>query len=103
MSRFVKAVSAGFIVAGIFGGIALPSSPAEARATQEEKALLRKTVAECKAEAKGKKLKWGERRKWVRSCVTVKLEKHPGVNVQELLRTYPDFDKMPKADVRNPV
>ena len=71
--------------------------------TKEERALLRKTVAECKAEAKEKRLKWRERRKWVRSCVTVKLEKHPGVNVQELLRTYPDLENMPKADVRNPV
>ena len=103
MLRFVKIASAGFIVSGIFAGIALTSSPAEAKVTKEDRALLRKTVAECKAEAKEKRLKWRERRKWVRSCVTVKLEKHPGVNVQELLRTYPDFENMPKADVRNPV
>jgi len=103
MLRFVKIVSAGFIVSGVFGGIALTSSPAEAKVTKEERALLRKSVAECKAEAKEKRLKWRERRKWVRSCVTVKLEKHPGVNVQELLRTYPDLENMPKADVRNPV
>ena len=75
MLRFVKIVSAGFIVSGVFGGIALTSSPAEAKVTKEERALLRKTVAECKADAKEKRLKWRERRKWVRSCVTVKLEK----------------------------
>jgi hypothetical protein len=102
MPRIAKILSAGIIVSGIIVGLAL-ISPAEARVTKEEKALLRKTVAECKAEAKDKRLKWRERRKWVRSCVTVKLEKHPGVNVQELLRTYPDLENMPKADVRNPV
>jgi hypothetical protein len=102
MPRIAKVLSAGMIISGIIGGLAL-TSPAEARVTKEEKALLRKTVAECKVEAKEKKLKWRERRKWVRSCVTVKLEKHPGVNVQELLRTYPDLENMPKADVRNPV
>jgi hypothetical protein len=103
MPRIAKVLSAGIIVSGILSGIALTSSPAEAKVTKEERALLKKTVAECKAEAKDKRLKWRERQKWVRSCVTVKLEKHPGVNVQELLRTYPDFENMPKADVRNPV
>ena len=90
------------IVSGIIGGLVL-ASPAEARVTKEERALLKKTAAECKAEAKEKKLKWRERRKWVKSCVTVKLEKHPGVNVQELLRAYPDLENLPKADVRNPI
>lgn len=102
MPRIAKILSAGMIVSGIIGGLAV-TSPADAKVTKEDRALLRKTAAECKAEAKEKKLKWRERRKWVRSCVTVKLEKHPDVNVRELLRAYPDLESMPKADVRNPI
>ncbi len=78
-------------------------APAEAMVTQQEKVLLRRAVTECKAEAKDQKLKWRARRKYVKSCVIGKLQAHPGVNVQELLRTYPDLDKLPRADVRNPV
>jgi hypothetical protein len=103
MSQLVKVVSAGIVVAGIFSGVALMPSPAEAVISQKEKALLRQSVTECKAEAKEQKIKWGSRRKYVKSCVIGKLKAHPGVDADELLRTYPDLDKLPKADVRNPV
>ncbi|HVT55382.1 MAG TPA: hypothetical protein VHD34_04965 [Xanthobacteraceae bacterium] len=102
MSRLAKILSAATIVAGI-SGVALLSTPAEARVSKQEKALLRKAATECKAEVKGKKLGWRARRKWVKSCVTAKLERHPGVNVQELLRVYPDLDKIPATNVKNPV
>jgi hypothetical protein len=102
MSRLVKLLSAATIITGIFS-VALLSAPAEARVSKQEKALLRQAATQCKAELKGKKLGWSARRKWVKSCVTAKLEKHPGVNVHELLRAYPDLDKIPVTNVKDPV
>jgi hypothetical protein len=102
MSRFAKILSAAIIVSGIFS-VALLSAPAEARVSKQEKALLRKAATECKADVKGKKLGWLARRKWVKSCVVAKLEKHPGVDVEELLHVYPDIEKIPATNVKNPV
>jgi hypothetical protein len=103
MARIVKYLAAGIIAAGIFSGAAFISEPADARVSKQEKALLRQAATQCKAEVKGKKLGWSARRKWVKSCVTAKLEKHPGVNVHELLRAYPDLDKIPVTNVKDPV
>lgn len=104
MSRFVQVLSAGILISGIFGGIALMPAPADAaKVSKEEKALLRKAATECKAQAKADKLGWRARRKFVKSCVTGKLSQHPGVDVQRLLSTYPDLENLPKTDVKDPM
>src|SRR5262249_31671307 len=45
----------------------------------------RATVA-CKAEAKGKKVRWPASRKYVEKCITTALEEHPTMNIGELHR-----------------
>ena len=46
----------------------------------------------CKAEAKGKKIKWLSRRKYVNNCVTEAMKGHPTVDVTTLLRDHPDLN-----------
>lgn len=100
MSRFVR-LSAGIFVSGIFSGIVFMTAPADAMVSKANRALLTKISTECKAEAKSQKLKWRARRKYVKSCVIGKLQAHPGVDVQELLRAYPDLENLPKASIRD--
>ena len=48
-----------------------------------------------KAEAKGKKIKWLSRRKYVNNCVTEAMKDHPNVDVTTLLRDHPDLTDLP--------
>jgi hypothetical protein len=47
----------------------------------------------CKAEAKGKKIKWLSRRKYVNNCVTEAMKDHP--NVSTLLKDHPNLTDLP--------
>jgi hypothetical protein len=53
--------------------------------TSEEIAVKQATVA-CKAEAKGKKIRWPTSRKYVKNCITTALKEHPTMNIDEVLR-----------------
>ena len=45
----------------------------------------RATVA-CKAETKGKKIRWPASRKYVKNCITTALKEHPTMDLSELHR-----------------
>jgi hypothetical protein len=64
-------LSAGVIAIWVLAAAAvLISTPAEAaRPSKAEKTALRQAIVACKAEAKGKKIKWLSRRKYVNNCV----------------------------------
>ena len=63
-------------------GPVLISTPAEAaRPSKADKAALKRAVVACKAEAKGKKIKWLSRRKYVNNCVIEAMRDHPNIDV----------------------
>jgi hypothetical protein len=77
-------------------GAALTASPAEAaRLTKAERVALKQAVVACKAEAKGKKIKWLSRRKYVKQCVLEALKEHPNIDVARMLRENPGMRKLP--------
>jgi hypothetical protein len=49
----------------------------------------------CKAKAKGKKIKWLSRRKYVNSCVTEAMKDHPNIDVATMLKEHPDLTDLP--------
>jgi hypothetical protein len=49
----------------------------------------------CKAEAKGKKIKWLARRKYVNNCVAEAMKDHPSMDVSTLLKEHPDLTDLP--------
>ena len=49
-----------------------------------EKIAVKQATVACKAEAKGKKIRWPASRKYVKNCVTTALEEHPTMNISEL-------------------
>ena len=51
----------------------------------QEIAVKQATVA-CKAEAKGKKIRWPASRKYVKNCITTALKDHPTMNISEVRR-----------------
>jgi hypothetical protein len=49
----------------------------------------------CKVEAKGKKIKWLSRRKYVNNCVIEAMRDHPNIDVATLLKNYPNLTNLP--------
>jgi hypothetical protein len=52
--------------------------------TKAETVALKQAVVACKAEAKGKKIKWLARRKYVNQCVVAALKNHPSMDIQRM-------------------
>jgi hypothetical protein len=95
MSRFTAALFTGIIVTALAGGTALMPAPAEAASmSKAEKVALKEAIISCKAEAKGKKVKWLARRKYVNQCVAQALNR-PTMDVIQLLKNHPDMKDLP--------
>jgi hypothetical protein len=85
MHHFATALCAGLFATVVVGGAAL--TPAEAAKTLSAEAVaLKETTAACKAEAKGKKIRWPASRKYVKDCITTALKEHPTMNISEVRR-----------------
>lgn len=98
MSRFAMTLFTCLIAASIGGGgAALMATPAEAApVSKADKTALKQAIVACKAEAKGKKVKWLSRRKYVNQCVTEALKDRPSINVNQMLKDHPDMKDLPK-------
>ena len=94
MSRFIGAVS---FIAVLFVGIAAVTPwPTEAASpSKADKATLKRAIVACKAEAKGKKIRWLSRRKYVNNCVTEAMKDHPNMDVMTLLKNHPHLTDLP--------
>ncbi|OAF19459.1 hypothetical protein AXW67_36700 [Bradyrhizobium neotropicale] len=79
------------LIATMLAGTAVPA----ATLTKAEKVALKQAVVACKAEAKGKKIKWLSRRKYVNQCVVTALKEHPSIDVARMLEERPELTNMP--------
>jgi hypothetical protein len=95
MSRFTAALFMCIIATVLASGTALMPTPAEAASmSRAEKVALKEAIISCKAEAKGKKVKWLARRKYVNHCVAQALNR-PTIDVIQLLKNHPDMKDLP--------
>jgi hypothetical protein len=76
-----------------------PTQQEEQRAgkplSKAEQVALRQAIVACKAEAKGKKVPWLSRRKYVNTCVQEALKDHPNVDIIRALKDHPDMKGLP--------
>lgn len=94
MPRLAKTVFACVAAAGLASGPAL--TPASAAApSSAEKAAVKQAISSCKSEAKGKKVPWLQRRKYVKNCVIEALKDKPNIDVTTLLKNHPDMKDLP--------
>ncbi|MBR1330370.1 hypothetical protein JQ556_31730 [Bradyrhizobium ottawaense] len=78
--------------------IAFAGTAAEAAApplTKAQKVAVKQAIAACKAEAKGKKIAWLSRRKYVNHCVAEALKEHPSIDVIQILKQHPEMRDLP--------
>jgi len=92
MSGFAKTVFACVVAAGLAGGSMMASA---ATLTPAERTALKQAISSCKSEAKGKKVPWLQRRKYVKGCVVEALKDKPNIDVMTLLKTHPDMKDLP--------
>ena len=88
--RFTKSVFSLVIVMSIGSAGAFAAAP-----TAAEKAALKQAIASCKSEAKGKKVPWLQRRKYVKNCVIEALKDKPNIDVSTMLKDHPDMKNLP--------
>jgi hypothetical protein len=90
MSRITSSVLSCAIAIVIGSGVA-----SAATLTPAEKTALKQAISSCKSEAKGKKMPWLQRRKYVKGCVVEALKDKPSIDVLTLLKNHPDMKDLP--------
>ena len=96
MSRFAAALFTCIFAMVLASGTALMPAPAEAASmSKADKVALKEAIIACKAEARGKKVKWLARRKYVNHCVAQALKDRPSIDVIQLLKNHPDMKDLP--------
>jgi hypothetical protein len=94
MTRLITVLCAGVVAIAVGSGSALRPAAA-ATLTPAEKTALKEAIASCKSEAKGKKIAWLKRRKYVSNCVVEALKDRPNIDVMTLLKKHPDMKELP--------
>jgi hypothetical protein len=87
MARLQAKSIAGVVGIAFATAISFMPAPAEAaKMTKAEKAAWTQANVACKGQAKGKKLGWLARRKFVKGCLTEALKGYPNIDIESLMR-----------------
>jgi len=104
MSHFARGLSVSFFAASFASSVILMTTHAEAaKISQADKKALAEATSSCKAEAKGKKIRWPSSRTYVKSCVTAALKNHPNISVIQLYIDHPEMMRLPVEQVKDPM
>lgn len=96
MHHFQKALFAWSITTAIvLGAVSTPASARAANVSNADKAALKRAVVACKAQARGKRIRWLSRRRYVNDCVTEAMKDRPNMNITTLLKNHPDLTDLP--------
>ena len=101
MSRFATVLLMCVTAAALAGGAVLMPTTAKAApgkpapVSKADKAALKTAIVTCKARAKGEKVKWLARRKYVNNCVTGRFKDRPNIDVMDVLKNHPDMKDLP--------
>ena len=91
MFRFATALLASVIVVSFSGTLASMPLPAEAaKMSKADRVAIKEATVACKAEARGKKIKWTARRKFVNSCVARAMKGYASMDPNQITRQYPN-------------
>jgi hypothetical protein len=94
---FAPALFAGIVATVLVSGTTFTPTPAEAAKTSSpDRVALNEATVACKAKAKGQKISWLARRKFISSCVTETLKEHPSMDINQLHRE-PNVKGLPSS------
>ena len=96
MACFHKALfTCGIVTAIVCGAVSRPTPAEAANVSNADKAALKRAVVACKAEARGRKIRWLSRRRYVNNCVTEAMRDRPYMNITTLLKDHPNLTDLP--------
>jgi hypothetical protein len=73
----------------------MPRPSEAASPSTADKVALKRAIVACKAEAKGKKIRWLSRRRYVNNCITEAMKAHPNMDIAAMLRNRPYLINLP--------
>ena len=71
--------------------------------SKAEKVALKQAIVACKAEAKGKHIRWPKSRSYVNNCLKEALKDHPNINVIQMDLEHKEMDRLPVQRVKDPI
>ena len=87
MARLKAKLCVGMIGIALFAATAFAPTPAEvAKMTKAEKTAWNQANYACKGQAKGKKLGWFAKRKFVKGCLQEALKGYPNIDIESLMK-----------------
>jgi hypothetical protein len=96
MGHFHKALFTWSIATAIvFGAVSTPASARAPNVSNADKVALKRAVVACKAQARGKRIRWLSRRRYVNNCVTEAMKDRPNMDITTLLKTHPNLTDLP--------
>jgi hypothetical protein len=89
------------LATAFIGGAALaPTDAQAAKLSNADKIAIKQATVSCKAEARGKKIRWPKNRTYVKDCLKESLKDRPNVDVNKLDVDYRD---MKIQQVKDPI
>jgi hypothetical protein len=82
----------------VCGAVSTPTPAEAANVSHADKAALKRAIVACKAEARGRKIRWWRwlsRRRYVNNCVTEAMRDRPTMHIMTLLKHHPNLTNLP--------
>lgn len=99
MSNSARGLFVCVLATTFIGGAALADAQA-AKLSNADKIAIKQATVSCKAEARGKKIRWPKSRTYVKDCLKESLKDRPNVDVNKLDVDYRD---MKIQQVKDPI
>jgi pyruvate/2-oxoglutarate dehydrogenase complex dihydrolipoamide acyltransferase (E2) component len=80
-----------------------PTRAEAAKLSKADKIALKEATVACKAEAKGKHIRWPKSRSYVNNCLKEALKDHPNINVIQMDLEHKEMDRLPVQRVKDPI
>ena len=100
-SRGLLACVAAAAIAGAFA--MAPMRAEAAKLSKADKIALKEATVACKAEARGKHIRWPKSRSYVNSCLKEALKDRPNINVIQMDLEHKEMERLPVQRVKDPI
>lgn len=101
MSNSARGLFVCVLATAFIGGAALaPTDAQAAKLSNADKIAIKQATVSCKAEARGKKIRWPKSRTYVKDCLKESLKDRPNVDLNKLDVDYRD---MQIQQVKDPI
>jgi len=85
----------GIATAIVCGAVSTPTLAEAANVSHADEAALKRAIVACRAEARGRRIGWLARRRYVNNCVIEAMKDRPNIHIMTLLKEHPNLTDLP--------